>query len=108
MMESTHLRNRHDPPGFWCLHGAWLGRVLLQAQVRATPMVIVSEFSEVARQSGFAKYDHVIQALPPNGADHPLHIGSLPGRRGRREHLFDARRLHLLHKVRLEDLIPIA
>ena len=60
MMELTHLRDRDDPPGFWCLDEAWLGRVLLQAQVRATPMVIVSEFSEVARQAGFAEYDHVI------------------------------------------------
>jgi hypothetical protein len=22
MMEPAHLRDRHDPPGFWCLHRA--------------------------------------------------------------------------------------
>ena len=49
-------------------------------------MIIVREFSEVARQSGFTEYDHLIQALPPNGADHPLHIGSLPGRPERPEY----------------------
>ena len=32
------------------------------------------------RQAGFAEYDHVIQALPANRADHPLDVGSLPGR----------------------------
>ena len=65
-MEPAHLWDRHDPTGFWCMDGAWLGRVLLQAQVRATPMVIVSEFSEVARQAGLTEYDHVIHALPAN------------------------------------------
>ena len=30
-------------------------------------MIIVREFSEVVRQAGFTEYDHVIQALPPNG-----------------------------------------
>ena len=80
MMEPAQLRDRHDPPpGFWCLDGPWLWRVLLQAQVRATPMIIVRESSQVARQTGFIEYDHVIQALSPNGADRPLDIGSLPG-----------------------------
>jgi hypothetical protein len=71
-------------------------------------MIIVREFSAVARPSGFTEYDHVIQALPPNGADHPLNIGSLPRRRGRREHLLDAHRLHLLHQVCPEDPIAVA
>jgi hypothetical protein len=39
-------------------------------------MIIVSESSQVAIQAGFAPYDHVIQALSPNGADHPLDVGS--------------------------------
>src|SRR4051794_20702495 len=71
-------------------------------------MIVVRELSEMARQAGFTEYDHVVQALPPNGADHPLAVGSLPGRPGRREHVFDAHRLHLLHKVRPEDPIAIA
>jgi hypothetical protein len=53
-------------------------------------MIIVGESSQVAIQAGFAPYDHVIQALSPNGAEHPLDVGSLPGRAGRREQLFDA------------------
>src|SRR6516162_4201662 len=71
-------------------------------------MIVVCEFSEVAIQAGFTEYDHVIQALPPNGADHPLDIGSLPGRPGRPEYLLDSHRLHLLHEVHPEDSIPIA
>ena len=83
MMEPAHLRDRHDPPGAWWLDGARLGRILLQAQVCATPMIVVRESSQVARQAGFTECDHVIQALAPNGADGPLDIGSLPRRTGR-------------------------
>ena len=108
MMEPTDLGDRNDSPGFWRLDGAKLGRVLLQAEVRAAPMIVVHESSEMAVQTGFTEYDHVIQALPPNGADHPLEVSSLPGRPGRREHLLDAHRLHLPHEVRPEDPIAIA
>jgi hypothetical protein len=48
-------------------------------------MIIVSEVSEVARQAGFIEYDHVIQALAAQRADHALDIGSLPRRLRRRE-----------------------
>jgi hypothetical protein len=86
MMEPARLWDRDDPPGFWSLVGAGLGRVLLAAQVRATPVIIVREFSEVAMQAAFTAYDHGIQTLPTNGADQPLDLGSLPRRPGRREH----------------------
>src|SRR5215831_4164881 len=71
-------------------------------------MIIVCEVSEMAMQTGFAEYDRVIQALAPNRADHPLDVGSLPGRPRCRQHLLDTHRLHLLHKVRPEDPIAIA
>jgi hypothetical protein len=70
-------------------------------------MIIVGEFLEVVIQAGFTEYDHVIQALSPNGADHPLDVGSLPGRARRREHRFDAHRLPLLHEVHPEDPIAV-
>ena len=53
--------------------------------MRAAAMIVVHESSEMAIQTGFTEYDHVIQALPPNGADHPLDVSSLPGRPGRRD-----------------------
>jgi len=108
MVKPAHLRDCNNPPCVWWLDRARLWRVLLQAYVRATPMIIVCEVSEVAIQAGFTEYDHVIQALAAQRADHALDIGSLPRRPWRREHLFDAHRLHLLHKVRPEDRIAIA
>ena len=56
MMEPTHLWDRDDPSGLWRLDGAKLGCVLLQAQLRATPMIIVRESSQVAIQASFAEY----------------------------------------------------
>src|SRR5215472_10087252 len=52
-------------------------------------MIIVCEVSEMAMQTGFTEYDHVIQALAPNRADHPLDVSSLPGRSRWREHRLD-------------------
>ena len=86
--------------------GLW--RILLQAEVRAAPMIVVHESSEMAIQTGFTEYDHVIQALPPNRANHPLNVSSLPRRPRRRQHLLDAHRLHLHDKVRPKDPIAIA
>src|SRR5215831_9543483 len=68
--------------------------------MRAALMIVVHESSEMAIQTGFTEYDHVIQALPPNRADHPLDVSSLPGRPGRREHLLDAHRLHPIGAIR--------
>jgi len=79
MMQPARLRDRHNRPCLWCSDGAWVGRVLLEAQVRATPMVILHDSSEVTRQVNFAKYDHMIQAFPPHGADYSLDIASLRG-----------------------------
>src|SRR5215469_16033977 len=63
-------------------------------------MIIVCEVLEMAMQTGFTEYDHVIQALAPNRADHPLDVSTLPGRSRCREHRFDTHGLHLLHQVR--------
>ena len=40
VMQTAHLRKRHDFTGVGTLHGAGLRRVLVQSQVRATPMVV--------------------------------------------------------------------
>src|SRR5215469_17089677 len=90
-MKRAHLGDCNNPPCVWWLDRARLWRVLLQAYVRATPMIIVCEVSEVAIQAGFTEYDHVIQALAAQRADHALDIGSLP-KRPWRGHLFDAHR----------------
>jgi hypothetical protein len=51
MVKPAHLRDCSNPPCVWWLDRARLWRVLLQAYVRATPMIIVCEVSEVAIQA---------------------------------------------------------
>jgi len=42
-------------------------------------MIVVDEVLKVSVQTALVEYDHVIQALAANGADHPFDIGTLPG-----------------------------
>ena len=108
MMQPAHLWDHDDWPDVWRLDGAGLWRILLQAEVRAAPMIVVHESSEMAIQTGFTEYDHVIQALPSNRANHPLNVSPLPRRPRRRQHLLDAHRLHLHDKIRPKNPIAIA
>jgi hypothetical protein len=54
------------------------------------------------------EYDHMIETLAPNGTNHPLHIGSLPRRSRRAEHLLDTHSSYLCSKVITEDSIAVA
>jgi hypothetical protein len=47
MMESTYLRDGHDPASLRRLDGARLGRILLQAEMRTTPMVQLSNATAI-------------------------------------------------------------
>jgi len=91
--------------------GGWTGRglraVLRQCQMRPAPVIVVDEVLKMSIQAALAENDHVIQALPANGADHPLDIGSLPGRPRRRKHLFDAHGLHLVDEILRKDPIAV-
>ena len=62
--------------------GAWMGRDsgVSFCKLRC---VRLREFSQVLRQAGFTENDHVIQALPPNGADRAFDVRTLPVKRGR-------------------------
>ena len=54
------------------------------------------------------EHDHMIEALAPNGTNHPLHIGSLPRRSRRAEHFLDTHISHLSSEVITEDRIAVA
>jgi hypothetical protein len=54
------------------------------------------------------EHDHMVQAFPPNGSNHPLHIGSLPGGARRGQNFADAHVSHLFSEVRAEDGIAVA
>src|SRR6516162_10260546 len=71
-------------------------------------MVIVREFSEVLRQAGFTENHHVIQALPPNGADPALDVRTLPRRSWRSQQFLNSQLFHLLGEFATEDAVAIA
>jgi len=70
-------------------------------------MVVVREFSEVVRQAGFTEYDHVIQALPPNAADHALDVRTLPRRSWRSRQFLNAQLFHLLGEFGTKDAVAV-
>ena len=108
MMESAHRRDRDDPSRIRWLDGAWLGRILLQAQVGPAAMIVGQELLKVPVQTSLVEHDHVVQALAAKGTDQPFDLGTLPGRPRGRKHLLDSYRLHLIHEVLPEDPITIS
>src|SRR5271170_4291352 len=82
MMEPTHLRNRDDRSRSWPLDRSGLRTVFLQSQVRSASMIVVDEVLKVSVQTALVEYDHVIQALASNGADHPFDVGRCQCDRG--------------------------
>src|SRR5436305_12050835 len=89
MMESTYLRDRDDPARLRCLNGARLGRVLLQGQMRPTPMIVVDETTQVLPKTVFIEHDYMVQALASDRADEPFDISPLPRRARCGKHLLD-------------------
>jgi hypothetical protein len=53
-------------------------RILVQRQVRARLVIIRKISGKHSSQTGLVENDHMIQAFPPNGANQPLDISSLP------------------------------
>ena len=89
-MESTHLWDRYDAAGLCCLDVARLGRILLQAKMRTTPMIVAHETAQVPAETLLVEHDHMVQALASDRADYPFDIGTLPRRARCRKHLLDA------------------
>src|SRR5712691_2709976 len=54
------------------------------------------------------EHDHMIKALPPNGTNHPLDVGSLPRGARCRQHFVDAHVTHLSSECIAEDRIAVA
>src|ERR1700747_1574278 len=77
--QPADLGQRHDRSHFWRLNPSRLGRVFPQAEMRSRSVIVIQGGSEDATERALMDHDHMVQAFPPNGSNHPLHIGSLPG-----------------------------
>jgi hypothetical protein len=65
VMQTAHLRKRHDFTGVGTLHGAGFQRILVQSQVRATARVIAEVILEHTAKVDRVEDDDMIRAFAP-------------------------------------------
>jgi hypothetical protein len=103
VMQPTDLGQRHDSPHVLRPNPSRLGRVLPQREMRSRSVIVIQVGSEDAMERAFMEHDHMVQAFPSNRTNHPLDVGSLPGRARRGQHLANAHVSHLFSEVSAED-----
>ncbi len=70
-------------------------------------VIISNVFLQDSTKMLFSKRNHMIQAFPPDGTDHPFHERILPGRFPGDDDLFDSHSPHPLSEISSIDGIPI-
>src|SRR5881296_3233261 len=79
VMQATDFGNRDDRAEFRWLDGSSIGRIFVEREMSARPVIIGKVARQGAAQVSFAKDENVIQTLAPDRADDPLRKGVLPG-----------------------------
>src|SRR2546430_8516951 len=108
MMQATDFGNLHDPARLGELDGPDVRRMLVEREVRASPMIAGEVAGQDAAQVAFAENQNVIQTLAPDRADEPLREGILPRAVRRREDFLDPHALHSVAKLLAVDLVTVA
>jgi hypothetical protein len=108
MMQATDFGKRHDPAHLRPFDGPDVWRILVERQMRASPMVVREVARQDATQVAFAQDEDVIQALAPDRADEPLHEGVLPRAGGRGQHFTESHAFHALPERVTVDRVAIA
>ena len=72
------------------LDGAWLGRILLEGEVSARPVVVPVVASQTTSKVCLVQDDDVVEKLAAEGANDAFSEGVLPGRARRSENLGQA------------------
>jgi hypothetical protein len=88
-MESGDLRDGDDPASWRGFDDSWLGAVVVKRLMWPRGVVVGEIRAQDAAEMGAVQNDDVIQALAPDGADHPFRERVLLGRSGGRAHLAD-------------------
>ena len=82
VVQSAHLGNGHHGSHFWWLNPSRFGRVLAQREMGSRSVIVIQVRIQGATKRALMKHDPMIEALPPNGTNHSLDVGSLPRGRG--------------------------
>src|SRR5882762_6041331 len=78
VMQATNFGNFHDPARLGELDGPDVRRILVEREMRASPVMVGEVAGQNAPQVAFAENQNVIQTLAPDRADEPLREGILP------------------------------
>src|SRR6201987_1129493 len=108
VMQPPDLGQRHDPPHVLRLDRSRLGRVLAQGEMGSRSVIVIQIRTKDTTKRGFLEHDHMVQALPPNGTNHPLDVSPLPGGSRSAVHFLDAHVSHLSPEGTAEDRIAVA
>ena len=108
MVEATDFANRDDLAEFRPLNWPAVGRILVERQVSARPVVVRKVASKGTAEVLFAEDDDVIQTLTPDGADEALREGVLPRAVRRRQDFTDAHALEALPEHVPVDRVAVA
>src|SRR5205823_11846384 len=96
VMQATDFGNLHDPARLGELDGPEVRGILVEREMRASPVIIGEVAGQNAAQVAFAENQNVIQTLALDRADEPLGERILPGAKRRRQDFTDAHALHAL------------
>ncbi len=108
MVEATDFANRDNPAEFRLLNWPAVGRILVERQVSARPVVVREVASQGTAQVLFAEDKDMIQTLAPDGADEALREGVLPWAVRRRQDFTDAHALSALPEHVTVDRVAVA
>ena len=77
-MQPAHFGDGDDAASVGELYTAWIRRILLQCEVRASPMIVTDERLKVPGQTALVEYDDVIETFATDCANDPFDIRTLP------------------------------
>ena len=89
-MESADLGQRNDAALLGSLNGARHGRILLEGEVGARPVVVAEVAAQTTSKVRLVQDDDVVEKIAADGSNYSLGEGVLPGRARCGEHLGDA------------------
>jgi hypothetical protein len=78
-MEATDFVKLHDPARVGEFNWPDVGRILVEREMRASPVIVREVANEDAAQMSFAQDEDVVQILPADRADEPLGEGICHG-----------------------------
>jgi hypothetical protein len=108
MVQAADFWKLHDLADRGELDGRDVGCVLVEREVRASPLIVADVTGQDAAQVSLAENENVIQALAPDRADAPLRERILPRAvRGGKDFL-GMHPLHAVPNLLAVDLVAIA